>query len=245
MTVLSVLVGQIFHAVPTGLTRGLPIDDIIAVISFSYFGIKSLLDASALEDGDNSGMEEEAEEAEKELDSVGKAGKWALIGEAFALTFAAELGDRSQLTTIALSAAQNPFAVCIGAIIAHCIATGGAVLGGSFISKYLSEKVIGCAAEAPAAQSRADNNRAAPAHARYLRGARERATPGSLPCVSLRAPPLLGCNAATSAAASSSSSRRPRWLDSCHSWWPLRLEAYREKTPSSRSRRRRGFLFYV
>ena len=30
-----------------------------------------------------------------------------------------------------------------GAILGHCVATGMAVLGGSFISKYLSERVIG------------------------------------------------------------------------------------------------------
>lgn len=144
MTVISVGIGQVFHAVPTGLTRGIPIDDIIAVVSFSYFGVKSLLDAAAIRDGDDSGMAAEQREAEEELSALDtKRDRWSLIGEAFALTFAAELGDRSQLTTIALSAAQDPLGVCVGAIIAHCIATGGAVLGGSFISKYLSEKVIG------------------------------------------------------------------------------------------------------
>ena len=30
-----------------------------------------------------------------------------------------------------------------GAILGHCVATGMAVLGGSFISRYLSERVIG------------------------------------------------------------------------------------------------------
>lgn len=144
MTVFSVLIGQIFHAVPTGLTGGLPIDDIVAVGSFSYFGLRSLRDAASSDEG---GMEDEREEAEEELEKAGVArGRWAVIGEAFTLTAAAELGDRSQLTTIALSAAQNPVGVCLGAIVAHCIATGGAVLGGSFISKYLSERVIGCAA---------------------------------------------------------------------------------------------------
>jgi putative Ca2+/H+ antiporter (TMEM165/GDT1 family) len=37
----------------------------------------------------------------------------------------------------------NPYAVAAGATAAHASATGLAVLGGSFMSKFLSEKIIG------------------------------------------------------------------------------------------------------
>jgi len=142
MTAISVVIGQVFHAVPTSLTRGLPLDDYVAIVSFLYFGVKSLLDALAVE-VEGEGIEEERADAVETLESVDVTGGWPLVVEACTLTIAAEVGDRSQLATIALAAAQNPFYVFLGGTAGHCLATGMAVVGGSFISKYLSERVIG------------------------------------------------------------------------------------------------------
>jgi putative Ca2+/H+ antiporter (TMEM165/GDT1 family) len=146
MTIISCVIGRVFHAVPSGLTAGLPLDDYAAVAAFAYFGAKTLYDAYQLPDGDSSGLEEEAKEAEEAVNEVTKgerATAIAAIVQTFGLVFAAELGDRSFFTTIALSAALNPFAVALGAIAAHASATGLAVAGGALMSKYLSEKVIG------------------------------------------------------------------------------------------------------
>ena len=84
MTVISVAVGQIFHAVPASFTRGLPIDDYVAIASFLYFGVKSLLDARAIEE-DNAGIAEEREDAEETLKAGGSElkGGWPLVIEAF------------------------------------------------------------------------------------------------------------------------------------------------------------------
>ena len=147
MTVISVLIGQVFHQVPDSFTGGLPIDDYVAIASFVYFGAKSISDALGNEDA-GAGMAEELDEAEQVLaegdvleKTRGKALR--LAGEAFALTGAAEVGDRSQLATIALSAAQNPYLVCAGACFGHGLATGIAVVGGAFISRYTNERTVG------------------------------------------------------------------------------------------------------
>lgn len=147
MTVISTALGQIFHAIPDGITNGIPFDDYVAIAAFTYFGGKTLYDAVQLEDGDDSGIEEEKKEAEeivaKETSEEKRRDTLAAIAQTFGLVFAAEIGDRSFLSTIALSAALNPFAVSSGAILAHASATGLAVQGGAVMSKYLSEKVIG------------------------------------------------------------------------------------------------------
>ena len=145
MTVLSCLIGQIFHAVPSGIAQGIPLDDVAAVLAFTFFGVKTLMEANELGEGE-SVMDEELKDAEETVEgsqTIKEITAWGQIASTFALVFAAEFGDRSFLSTIALSAAQNPFSVCAGAVAAHGVATGVAVLGGSYVAKYISEKVIG------------------------------------------------------------------------------------------------------
>jgi len=146
MTVLSVIIGQLFHAVPVGISQGIPFKDLAAVVAFAFFGIKTLKEASELEDGDSSGMDEEyadAEEAVKGSRTIKQISAWGKIVSTFGLVFAAEFGDRSFISTIALSAAQNPISVGVGAVSGHAIATSIAVTGGSYIAKHISEKTIG------------------------------------------------------------------------------------------------------
>lgn len=146
MTIISVLIGQIFHAVPAGITQGLPLDDIAAVLAFAFFGLKTLKDASEIEEGGESGMDEEYEDAVEAVEgsrTIKEVTAWGKIISTFGLVFAAEFGDRSFISTIALSAAQNPVSVAAGGIAAHAIATTIAVAGGSYVAKYISEKTIG------------------------------------------------------------------------------------------------------
>jgi hypothetical protein len=71
MSVISVVIGQVFHAVPAGIANGVPLDDVAAVIAFTYFGVKVLAEAFESEDG-KSAMDEEFEEAEEETQKFSK-----------------------------------------------------------------------------------------------------------------------------------------------------------------------------
>lgn len=65
--------------------------------------------------------------------------------EAFCMTFVAEWGDRSQITTISLAVSKNPVLVCAGALMGHFLTTWAAVAGGSLISKYITERTVSVA----------------------------------------------------------------------------------------------------
>ena len=60
----------------------------------------------------------------------------------FTMTFIAEWGDRSQLATIVLAGLNDVWGVVVGGCIGHTICTGGAVLVGMIIAKFLSARVI-------------------------------------------------------------------------------------------------------
>jgi putative Ca2+/H+ antiporter (TMEM165/GDT1 family) len=62
--------------------------------------------------------------------------------QALTLTFLAEWGDRSQIATIALAAAKNPYGVIIGGLIGHAFCTGLAVIGGRMLAAKISERHV-------------------------------------------------------------------------------------------------------
>uniref|UniRef100_A0AAG5DIC3 GDT1 family protein n=1 Tax=Anopheles atroparvus TaxID=41427 RepID=A0AAG5DIC3_ANOAO len=62
--------------------------------------------------------------------------------QAFTMTFVAEWGDRSQLTTIILSARENVYGVIAGGVIGHSICTGLAVIGGRMIAQRISVRTV-------------------------------------------------------------------------------------------------------
>lgn len=140
MTVISVGLGRVLHQIDEYFPDvGFPVDDALAVALLIFFGVQTLANASEADET----AEEEKEEAEEVVAGMNADYQAiALILSTFALVFAAEWGDKSFLATIALAATSDPAGVVAGAITGHGAATIIAVLGGSFLSKYLSEKTV-------------------------------------------------------------------------------------------------------
>lgn len=157
MTVLSALFGWLINVIPRAYTY------YISTALFAVFGIKMLKEGFNMTDADAQGEIEEVqsdlrrkdEEFEKETvvtdpENGGKRTKspgiLSLISrvflQAFTLTFLAEWGDRSQLTTIILGANQDVYGVIIGGVLGHSLCTGLAVLGGRMIAQKISVKTV-------------------------------------------------------------------------------------------------------
>ncbi|CAI9767395.1 unnamed protein product [Fraxinus pennsylvanica] len=146
MTVLSVVIGRIFHSVPAQFQTTLPIGEYAAIALLMFFGLKSIKDAwdlpsTVAKTGDQGSNEfVEAEELVKENVSKRLSNPLEVLWKSFSLV---EWGDRSMLATIALGAAQSPWGVASGAIVGHLLATSFAILGGAFLANYISEKLVG------------------------------------------------------------------------------------------------------
>ncbi|CAD7698411.1 unnamed protein product [Ostreobium quekettii] len=140
MTVISTGLGQVLHELDGLLpasTAAFPLDDVLAISLLVFFGLQTLLAAGDADDT----AKEEKEEAEEVVSGL-LSGANGLILSTFVLVFAAEWGDKSFLATTALAAVANPINVCIGAVAGHAVATVIAVVGGSFLSEYVSERTV-------------------------------------------------------------------------------------------------------
>ncbi|KAL1506675.1 hypothetical protein ABEB36_005998 [Hypothenemus hampei] len=158
MTILSALFGWLVTVIPRVYTF------YISTALFAIFGLKMLKEGCAM--SPNEGQEEmeevqielrnREEQAERssnqdvEVASSNRRSKppnpWAatlkIFLQAFTMTFLAEWGDRSQLTTIILGARENVYGVILGGVIGHAICTGVAVLGGRMIAQKISVRTV-------------------------------------------------------------------------------------------------------
>ncbi|KAK9063752.1 hypothetical protein SSX86_017624 [Deinandra increscens subsp. villosa] len=155
MTILSAVVGW---AAPNLISRTLTKH--IATVLFLGFGLWSLWDAF------HEGESEELAEVEAELDADLKASSETsranvkdddakkknrqlfsqlfspIFLKAFSITFFGEWGDKSQIATIGLAAAENPLGVVLGGIVGQALCQTAAVFGGKSLATQISEKFI-------------------------------------------------------------------------------------------------------
>ncbi|GAB5353463.1 hypothetical protein AAMO2058_000038100 [Amorphochlora amoebiformis] len=151
MTVLSVGIG---FALPNLLPKRYT--HYAAVALFAYFGYKLLYEAYEMHNKPKE-KNEELEEVEIELGKKESNKKEppktffqrnfqrlvpVVFGQAFALTFLAEWGDRSQIATIALASSKDPFGVTVGGTLGHALCTGLAVIGGRLLATKISEQQV-------------------------------------------------------------------------------------------------------
>ncbi len=141
MTVLSVLMGQTATFLPPHVLKWAEIG------LFLLFGFKLLYEASQIPTENDHEEEKEAAEAvaKAEQEFAKKHQKetpLAVVSEAFGLTFVAEWGDRTQIATIALAAANPPVGVVLGAVLGHAICAAIATLCGRWLCGKLSERTI-------------------------------------------------------------------------------------------------------
>ncbi|MEB3360964.1 MAG: TMEM165/GDT1 family protein [Synechococcaceae cyanobacterium] len=117
----------------------------LAAVLFLGFGVKLLIDAQRMGADEADEEEQEAEQAINAAESRRRISTtWAVMWEAFALVFLAELGDRTQFTTIFLATAPAfTFAgLLAGTLLGHALVTWLAVGAGKWIGGRISEKLL-------------------------------------------------------------------------------------------------------
>lgn len=147
MTVISVQIGCIFQKLPIFVNSSVPITEYLSAALLLIFGLQTLKVSLSTTSKDSMENEEldEAKEAVQRSSLDKKKSLWSTIFTSFVLIFTAEWGDRSMFATVALVASQNPVGVCAGAIAGHLLATLIAIMGGTVVGKFLSEKSVGIA----------------------------------------------------------------------------------------------------
>ncbi len=140
MTLLSVGMGQLFSVLPAIYIHW------AEVLLFLGFGVKLLIQGWRMPTAAVGACEDVCQEAIKVVKDASadlpEPTQLGVLLQSFSLTFLAEWGDRTQIATIGLAAAKNPWGVTLGAIVGHTICAAIAVLGGQFIAGRISERTI-------------------------------------------------------------------------------------------------------
>lgn len=119
----------------------------LAAVLFLSFGIKLLIDAQGMAANAATEEKEEAEQAINTAESSKAFNTaWAVIWEAFVLVFIAELGDRTQFTTIFMATAPAQVfsfgGLLAGTLLGHALVTWLAVGAGKWIGQWVNDRLL-------------------------------------------------------------------------------------------------------
>ncbi|MGD2207638.1 MAG: TMEM165/GDT1 family protein [Anaerolineae bacterium] len=68
---------------------------------------------------------------------------WRVLLSTFALLFVAELGDKTQLAVLSMTAKHKaPFWIFVGATLALALVTGLGILGGELLTRLIPEAIL-------------------------------------------------------------------------------------------------------
>uniref|UniRef100_A0A7S0L2A7 GDT1 family protein n=1 Tax=Coccolithus braarudii TaxID=221442 RepID=A0A7S0L2A7_9EUKA len=142
LTAASVALGAASRQLPPEVLvpYGIPVVDVAATATLTYFGIQMLRHAPVAVDAAHECDAEASAEAAAALSK--RSGVAGALGAAFMLVFIAEVGDKSMVSTVALARDFSAGGVMLGAMAGHTAATGLAVAGGHSLSGYLSPATV-------------------------------------------------------------------------------------------------------
>ena len=140
MTILSSTAGQLFPKILNPF-----LTNVFSCVLFLVFGLKLAYEAYFL--GDEYNLMKEIDDLDIELDrsheqlsnhQFQQRKQKAIFFQTFVATFAAEWGDRSQISTVAMSSSKDFMGINLGAIFGHALCTGIAVSGGKLLAGKIS-----------------------------------------------------------------------------------------------------------
>ncbi|CAL8119952.1 unnamed protein product [Orchesella dallaii] len=164
LTVVSALFGYATTIIPKAITY------YTSTVFFAIFGLKMMYDGYRMSPHEgqqkrkqvkatlrrrDANTKHEDSQASKGTSLVGKGYRlptglrrilYALFSrifvKAFSMTFIAEWGNRSQIATVILAAREDVPGVCLGAILAHVLCIGLAVVGGRVLVPRISVRTV-------------------------------------------------------------------------------------------------------
>lgn len=137
MNLFSVLIGYELRTHPT-IKVWCHFAGMAAAIIFSLM----LLYEVVFQEEEKESTDEEAKIQEEKKETKSNIGTFLKIANIAWIIFMSELGDKSQITTIILSAEYNPYAIFFGTALAHVVGIILSMTIGYFLAKNINKAIL-------------------------------------------------------------------------------------------------------